>query len=91
MSTPFKNSFFKQTPDTYYQMKTESNVNNNMFTYVFAGAVLFIAAIAFTIANLPSIAMHQLSSVLIAAALGISSIYLLYTAIRHDKDRLSQI
>jgi hypothetical protein len=71
--------------------KQETNINNNIFIHAFTGAILFIAAMAFTVANLSSIAMFELSYVFIAAVLCTSSVSLLYTAIKNDKDRLSQI
>ncbi len=65
--------------------------NNDIFSYAFIGSLLFVAAFAYTMANLSNIVMLQLSYTLIAVTLTVSSISLLYRAVKHDKDRSGQI
>lgn len=71
-------------------MNQEVNKNNRIFKFAFIGALLFVAAFSFTLANFSNIVMFEVSSVIIAATLAISSISLLYKAIKHDKERLAQ-
>ena len=62
--------------------------HNNIFKYAFAGALLFIAAFGFTLANLSSILTLELSYMLISGILAAAAISLLYKAIKADKQRL---
>lgn len=72
------------------EMKTTMNINNTIFVYAFVGVVLFIATLAFTVANLPAIMALKLSSLIIAGMLGFASISLLTKAIKADKRRLNE-
>jgi hypothetical protein len=67
------------------------DADNGIFKFAFIGALLFVAAFSYTIANLPDIVMFELTSIIIASALVISSISMLYKAIKKDKGRLSRV
>lgn len=68
-------------------MKTQENNSNSIFTYTFTGALLFIGAIACMLAGIPTIEL----SYSIGAILGISSLSLLYKAVKEDRERLRQL
>ncbi len=75
----------------YFRVNPEGSVNNNIFSYVFLGAILFVAAVAFTMLHLSNISTLQFPYVTAALMLATSSAYLLYQAAKHDKNRLSQL
>ena len=61
---------------------------NNIFSYAFIGVLLFIAAGAFTLANISNIITFELSYTGVAMALTIAATSLLYKAIKRDRERL---
>ena len=66
-------------------METNGNTNNTIFAYAFTGVLLFIAAVGFEIAGLLNATAAQLPYIAPAFVLGSSSVWLLYKAIRHDR------
>ena len=69
-------------------MASNANTDNNIFKYVFIGAILFCGTVGFTLLNFSNIAALQLSYLLAAGALGLASVSLLYKAIKHDQERV---
>lgn len=65
--------------------------NNSIFSYAFIGALLFVAALAFTFAYLSNIVTLELSYTGIAMILSIASVSLLYKAVRYDRERLREV
>lgn len=57
---------------------------NRIFQYTVTGALLFIATIVFVLLNLTSVAHFNVPYTVAALALGVSSIALLYKAIKDD-------
>lgn len=66
-------------------MEQNTNTDNKIYISAFAGVLLFIAAMAF--ANL-SIKTTELQYTITTALLGISSLSLLYKAIKNDPSKL---
>jgi hypothetical protein len=71
-------------------MKPEVTTDNRVFKYAFAGVLFFIATVGFTLTHYPGIVSFSLADVVVAGFLGIASLFLLYTAIKNDKDRLRE-
>jgi len=71
----------------------ENNINNtnSIFRFIFIGALLFVAGLAFTMSYLSNIVLLELNYMVIAFVLFISSMYLLYKAAKEDKERLGRI
>lgn len=69
-------------------MKPNTTADNRIFKYAVLGVLLFIAAMGFTVTHFSSIAMLRLSYTLVAATLGISSLSLLFKAIKNDRFRV---
>jgi hypothetical protein len=72
-------------------MKHEVNNTNNIFSFALVGALLFVAALTYTLAFLSNIVMLELSYTMIAIVLAASSISLLYKAVKGDRNRLGQV
>lgn len=67
-------------------MKASVKSENNIFLFAFLGALLFIAAIGFIIANFADMATQPLN--LSGATInGCSSLFFLYKAVKKDKER----
>jgi bacteriorhodopsin len=71
-------------------MKTKTTTDNSIFLFAFFGSLLFIAAIVLVVANLMDIPHLQLSNTLLAVIPGVTSVSLLYKAIKEDKNRLKK-
>jgi hypothetical protein len=72
-------------------MENNTNQHNNIFSFTFAGALLFVAAFAFTLAYFSKLVMFEYSYVAIAAALISSSVSLIYKAVKNDRHRLAHM
>ncbi len=72
-------------------MENNTNQHNNVFSFTFAGALLFVAAFAFTMAYFSKLVMFEFSYMAIAAALMASSVSLIYRAVKNDRYRLEHV
>jgi type IV secretory pathway TrbL component len=70
-----------------FTMKASVKSENHIFLFAFLGALLFIAAIGFIIANFANMATSQLN---LSGAIinGCSSLFFLYKAIKKDRKRI---
>jgi hypothetical protein len=72
-------------------MEQETNINNKVFLYAFAGALLLSAAI-FLVMSMPLILPGlELPYLPIALVVGAISLPLLFKAVKHDTRRLKQL
>jgi glucan phosphoethanolaminetransferase (alkaline phosphatase superfamily) len=72
-------------------MENNTIQHNSIFSFTFAGALLFVAAFAFTMAYFSKLVMFELSYMCIAAALISSSASLIYKAVKNDRHRLGHV
>lgn len=72
-------------------MKQVTDTDNDIFKYTFTGAMLFIATVAFSLINYTGITTFNLPHIVPAVLMGISSLALLYKAIKSDRLRIADL
>ena len=72
-------------------MEREVKNTNSIFSYALIGSLLFVAALAYTVAHITNITMFRTPYMATALLLGISSIALLIKAAKDDRNRLREI
>lgn len=69
-------------------METNTPNYNRIFQYTVTGAILFILTIAFIVSNMSDFTKLNIPYAATAVVLGVSSVSLLYKAIREDDPRM---
>ena len=72
-------------------MEKNTAVDNKIFMNALIGSLLFILAIVFVVANIPSIALFQLPNTIIACVLAMGSFSFLYKAVKSEKTGIRQV
>lgn len=72
-------------------MEREVKNTNSIFSYALIGSLLFVAALAYTVAHMSNIAMFRPPHMATAVGLGLASLSLLVKAAKDDRDRLREI